>query len=484
MPPSHSHVQEATTVPTGDSATEELLDIKNILSLVRCGLSQTIGLGLLGFVIVSIGYLVARPWQVVATSTRLVFSFPGYEHGEYPDHSKFQPGDVLAPTIILEALKRQNIEAAETLQSKIRGAINIEGIIPPEVIKERDRQRAAGQTPSIYIPDEYVITLTLPRNILPNDRRELLLNDIVNVYRENFQRTYADAPITFGNAFESLKHSDYSEYDLTLNYEALNLIAFLRQQQEQGTNGIKSFRSRTTNLSYSDLEKQAQLFIELQLNETLGLIYANGLTKDRKTALLKMDYYLRTLENQEHHAIEDEKVVRDLLDKGQERSRDYVLGIKSQASQPTSNVPVLDRGLIDSLLANDSYGFLVRRALDAGLEVKRIQSRKEQLLQRRKNMESFAESVSGDQTIFLAKVENSLRQLEDAYNELVDKIRKTHADFTRQQFGNSIRISGAVQTEGIFRRLVVNGVIGVVLGVAAGIGLSLLGFYINPLRSK
>src|SRR5690606_333409 len=114
----------------------------------------------------------------------------------------------------------------------------------------------------------------------------------------------------------------------------------------------KAFRSQSTNLSFSDLLKQTQLFTQLRLNETLGLIRQNGLSKNRATAMVKMDYYLRTLEDQERKAAEEAKVVQDLLTKMQERGQGYVLGVKSQAAQSNPGAPILDQGLIDSLLVN------------------------------------------------------------------------------------------------------------------------------------
>jgi hypothetical protein len=220
-------------------------------------------------------------------------------------------------------------------------------------------------------------------------------------------------------------------------------------------------------------------FAQIQLSETLGLIRQNGLSSNRALAMVKMDYYLRTLGDQEQKAIEEEKVVDELLSKTQERSQNYVLGIKSQATQQRPETPLIDQGLIDSLLANDSYNFLVRRALDAGLEVKRIQAEKVQLLERRKNMEEFLESAGKDQSTILAQVQKSLADLEVSYKDLILSIRKTHADFAKQQFADAIRISMQPVTSSKYRPLAVAGAIGGFIGLAFGIGLSLLGIYVG-----
>ena len=135
--------------------------------------------------------------------------------------------------------------------------------------------------------------------------------------------------------------------------------------------------------------------------------------------------------------------------------------------------------MIDSLLANDASNFLVRQALAAGLEVKRIQSEKAQLLERRKNMESFLKSTGDDQSAIITQVQKSLLDLEVSYKELISNIRKTQTDFAKQQFADAIRISMQPITGSLYRSMVVAAAIGGFIGLALGMGLSLLGIYLG-----
>jgi hypothetical protein len=458
----------------------EGIDLRDVFARLVRGFAQTLGLAALGLAIAAVIYLVASPFTSATTSMRVTFAFSGYGKGEYPDHSKFQPDDIRAPDIIIEALKRHGLDTTGDFQGKLRAALTIEGAIPPNVIKERDRLRAAGQTPAAYLPDEYLVTLTLPRKFpLSGRQRELLLNEIVSVYQEKFQHTYAEMPLAFGNAFETLRNPDYFEYELILNKEIQNITAYLNQQLEQ----TKTYRSPTTNLSFNDLLRQTELFAQIRLNETLGLIYQNGLSRNRASAMVKMDYYLRTLQDQEQKAIEEGKVVDELLAKSQERSQNYVLGIKSQTAQQRPEAPILDQGLIDSLLANDAYNFLVHRALDAGLTVKRIQADMAQLLERRKIMEAFLKNTGEDQSAIIAQVQKSLSDLETSYMELIANIRRTHADFAKQQFADAIRVSMQPITGSKYKPLAVAGAIGGFVGLALGMGLSLLGVYVGAKRA-
>ncbi len=477
--PSRSEAPRRSADPNSDFA--EGIDVREIFVRLGRGLAQILGLAALGLVVAALFYLVRSPSTSTSTSMRVAFAFDGYAKGLYPDQSKFSPEDLRAPDVILEAVKRLGSATSERLLSEIRAAVTVEGIIPSNVTKDRDRLRATGQPVPTYIPDEYLVTLTLPREFpLSVQQRGLLLNDIASAYRHRFQRTYAEVPQAFGNAFETLRNADYFEYELVLNEEIQNITAFLTQQLDQA----KMFRSPTTDLSFSDLLKQTALFSQIRLNETLGLIRENGLSRDRATAMVKMDYYLRTLGDQEQKAIEEQKIIQDLLNKTQERSQNVVLGIKSQVAQQHPETPVLDQGLIDSLLANDAYNFLVHKALDAGLALARIQSEKAQLLERRKSMEAFLKSAGADQSTVLNQMKKSLGELEASYNDLISEIRLTYADFARQQFADAIRVTMAPQATSKYRPRAIAGIIGGFLGLALGIGLSLLGIYIGAGRRR
>jgi len=458
-----AHAHNPSGCPTGQAMVEddEIIDLRDIFIRLGRGLRQILGLALLGLVIAVIGYLVITPRQLVSTSTSIVFSYPGFEKGEYPDHSKFQPDDLRAPEVIAEALRRQRLDTSDEFQSQITGAMGIEGVIPPKSTKD-------------YLPDEYIVTLTLPEKFpLSNEQRALLLNKIVGVYRENFARTYTSTLAAFGHAFEALPSVDFPEYQLIFNREIDNITDYLTQQLEQG----KDFRSPTTNLSFQDLLDQTQLFARNRLSEPLELIYRDGLCRDRTLEMAKMEYSLRILDEQEHHAAEDQKVFTDLLT--QPQARRYVLDTKLQANLPPSEVPVLDQAS-DPLLANDTGSLLILSAIKVGLKVSQLEADKAQLLEQLEALKSATDGA-GD----TAQVQKLLAELEPAYHELIDNIRKTQADFARQQFADAIRISDAVTTtNGIARKLVLVGATGCFLGLAAGAGLSLLGIYIGSCKKN
>ena len=458
--------------PAPSPYEDDTIDFAEFFGRLKRQFRLIVGLAALGLAIGAVGYFASGLFTDQTTSTRVVFSFPGLERSEYPDKSKFQADDLRSPEIIAEALKRKGFAANETVQSKVRAGISVQGIIPDNIVKERDKLRASGQTPRLYVPDEYTLSLALPRSIaIATAQRESLLREIVTLYQEKFVRTYISLPLNFGKAFESLGNSDYLDYEIVFAQENQNIGAFLNQMNEQA----KAYRSPRTNLSFNDLLKQASFFSQIRLNETLGLIRENGLSLDRKLAILKFDYYLKTLSEDADRAAEEEKVVQALLKQSQERMQNYVLGIKSQTGAQRSDGTVIDQGLVDSLLANDANNFLVRESLKASLKTRRIQSDKAILLDRRKNITEFIASGGSQKTEVLEQFQKSLNKLKETYEKLVSDTRLTYQDYQQQYYGNAVQISMQPITASFYRGLAVAGAAGMGTGMALGLGLALLG---------
>ncbi|HYC71323.1 MAG TPA: hypothetical protein VEB66_08965 [Opitutaceae bacterium] len=464
------------------------IDFRELLQRARRGLPRIAGLALVGLAVGLGCGLVISYKRTAVSALRVTFGFPGFELGTYPNGSRFQPDDVRAPDVVNAAIQRLGVQGLGADESsRIRGAIGISGFISPGIIKERDRLRASGQNLPPYFPDEYEISLSLPRDFpLAVRHRELLLAEIVNVYLEKFRRTYVDLPDEFVNPFAALRDADFVEYELILTREMQSVLAYLEEKididsERDGpeakkelarARAAKQFRSPTNNLSFQDLFKQAQLFSQIRLNDVLSQIYVHGLSKDREHALVKMDYHLRTLEDREQRLKEEESVVTELLSKTQERAQSYVVASKVQ--NPSGGQPIMDQAFIDSLLANDAYNFLVRRALEAGLEVKRVQAEKARLQERRQRMRTFTTGQPADQAAAIAAMQKTLTDLEGAYQELLTKIRTTMDDYARQEYAAAVRISMQAKTDSILVGLLLAGALGLGMGSALGLGLSLL----------
>ena len=446
------------------------IDFAEMLWRAKRGATTTLGLTLLCAALGLVTALVILSGQTPVTALRIAFGFPGAERGEYPNGTKFQPDDVRAPDVVNEALKHLGLaDESGELSTRLRGAITVSGLISPTIARERDRLRAAGQPLPPYTPDEYEITLSLPRtHSMDMRQRGLFLTEMVNSYREKFSRTFVKLPPQFASAFEQLKTADFPDYELILNRQMRQLHSFLEQQVTQA----KQFRSMSNNLSFQDLLRQTEVFAQVHMNEVLGLIYLGGLSKDRTRAIANMDYQLRLLEEQDIRLRQEESVITGLLASTQARAQNYVLAAKSEV--PSNPQTIMDQGLIDALLANDAYNFLVRRALDAGLAVKGVEAEKALLQERRKRLEGFLRDSSAEMAGTMQKTQDALSALEVGYRGLLDDIRIVMDDYAKQEYADAIRLTFQATTRSWLKATVLGAILGCAIGFPLGLGLSLL----------
>lgn len=404
-----------------------------------------------------------------STSVNIAFSFPGFERGEYPDGSQFQPTDLYSDAILAEVLRRNKVEPTAERIQKIHSAISVVGTMPLSIVHERDRVRSTGQRPASFIPDEYTLSIYEPRGDagLPNDP-SALLDQIIGVYRETFFRTHTQLPAAFGQVMESLSDADYIEYDLILNTQIQNIATYLREHAAKAG----SFRSPHTGLSFHDLLEQTQLFSQIRLNETLGIIYQFGLSRDRALAMSKMAYQLKLLDLREKGALKEEQLVNELLGLAQSRGENVVLGARSPSAKDVPGEAV-DQGLINSIMANDSYSFLVRAALEAGLRTKQIQSERGRWLALRDNIQSFNQSTTRDQTAAFAQAQQSLGELRSSFERLISAVKQTYADYAAITLGESVRVSRSPWTTRSMKKILLASVAGAIMGMALAVGIPL-----------
>jgi hypothetical protein len=457
-------------VPETNPLPDDSIDIADLFRRLKRGLPRTLALSLIGVSLGIAGALVLLSLQTPVTTLRVAFGFPGAERGLYPNGTKFQPDDVRSPDVINKALEQLGIaDASGELASKLRGSITVSGLVSPTIVKERDRLRAAGQTLPPYVPDEYEIALSLPRShALDMRQRGLLLTEIVNSYKEKFRRTYVALPTQFENVFDQLKTADYVDYQPVLVRQMDLLSGFLGQQVASA----KQFRSPTNGLSFQDLQRQAELFAQIRLNEVLGILYRGGLSRDRQVALANMEFQIRKLQETEQQLIAEQAVVDEMLERTKGRAQNYVLATKTELAQGTQ--PILDKGLVDALVANDSYNFLVRRALDAGLAVKRVQTEKALLTERMKRIESFSKQPPADDAKILEQANTALVSLEKNYQSLLENIRICMEDYAKQEFADSVRVTLQAMTKSWKMSIILGAIIGCGIGMPLGLGISLL----------
>lgn len=470
LPPAPSH---------GESTNDKILDFREIFGRLRRGRVQILALVLIGAAIAPVVYLSTSPFSTETSSIRIVFSFPGFEAGEYPDHSKFQMDDLRSGRYLAGALARQHLNLSAKDTDDISNGLLVAPVIPPEISAEHERLRNSNVGIMPYSPNEFIVSINLPRSFpLSAKQREQLLLDIVDSYKTNFQQTYADAPPTFGDAFKVLAGQDIFNYEYLLNKEFQTMIDFL----DTRTKDAPIFRSRTTGLTFGDLARRTHELVESKVYFIFAQIRKLGYTDNPDGSLRQLQYHISIYKQLALEASDEETFVNGLLAKDQEREQSYVLGIKSQAVQQKQEAPIVDKNLVDSLLANDSFNFLVRTDLDIGIRQRQLQRQVDILDQRYEWVAEAAKEPTSDHEREVNAVKDELRSLEPFYLKFVSDIRNEAMDYAQQRFADAIKITDYPRSESLARRIILICAIGAALGCLLGTGLSLLDLCIGKDR--
>jgi len=453
-----------------EPSLSDLLDLSGLVRRLASGARLTLALALLGLVIGAALHLATTGRRDASTAARVVFSFPGIERGEYPDKSKFHADDLRSPEIIVEALQRQQLDP-QKWQSQIRASISIEGLIPATVVRERDQLRSGGLRLRPFVPDEYHITLNLPRRSpLTARQRELLLNEIFSVYREQFIRTYVTPPLDFGQAFAVLGDFDYPDYEALLRQENDRLAHHLEGLSRQ----TRNFRSPRTHLSFSELQAQNGLFRRLKLHETLGLLRHLGVSRNPDAALAKLAYRLDI-------AQQEERIAQDKL---------RLLGSLLERITPAPTAHHRGPGMDDKDFAprhgpshrdDDDTSSIARQATTTISTIGQLQTEIAGIEEWRKRITDFAKLPAEERNRAITRANESIAVLKAGYDEFMARVIATCEDFQRQSHADAIRVSMHPVTDGFYRGLTSAMSVGAALGLALGLAWALLR---NPPRAR
>ena len=108
----------------------------------------------------------------VAEAT-LSLGFKGIEKGEYPNRQKFAVADVRGPKILQKAVKEIGMEKSFPAVDMVARGIQVQPLIPPEVLARWKKQDRDGTKREEYFPSNFLITAR-PIGMTPDESVQLL----------------------------------------------------------------------------------------------------------------------------------------------------------------------------------------------------------------------------------------------------------------------------------------------------------------------
>jgi hypothetical protein len=228
--------------------------------------------------------------QTVKVSSIVEYQWDGINKGEYPNGSRFDVINAFSPNVYNTSLELLDLDLTV---NETRNELTVTPVVPQSVLDSIQAAVEKGDTYS-YFPTVYRYTLNISNLSLSDEQGKLLLDDLINEFTSEFQRTYVTQSVV-----KSLSFDNFDTFDL------LDQVLVIKNQIDSMTVLIEDliafkpsaaiFRSSTLNLSLNDILSQLALTRSLQLNSAEALIVANQLSTDSGLTVDRLTYNNRLM---------------------------------------------------------------------------------------------------------------------------------------------------------------------------------------------
>jgi len=392
---------------------------------------------------VSVGVTMVKYPAKHITECIISLSFPGIEKHKNPDGTLFDKTEIIAPAILSRATAFLR-EANEDLPiESIRGMVGVKGIIPPE-IQEEMKKAEERQESYTFFPNQFSLALTREaKGLFSTEQTHQILLLIIDEYRKEFERKYAEEPLVVLNFPDDfLLDHDYCEIIDIFQIRIDNFIKFLDSKIKKA--GF--FRSRETGLSFIDIKNDVELVRDIKLYGVKAVIKTSRPTKNRENLISKYRDKIRNIDMQKRKKEEEALVTNKLLKEMREMLRyEPSRAIDSGREEATL---VLDSSFIENLIKEDSQSMLLRRALESGIDAKRLEVDKEFLEQEiailKEKEKEGGERERERQKI--AYVQETLKIIKDRIKILAKEANALNVEYLKGLVGGAVQIVKAPET--------------------------------------
>ena len=376
------------------------------------------------------------------TECIISLSFPGIEKHKNPDGTLFEKTEIIAPAILYRATAFLR-EANEDLPlESIRGMVGVKGIIPPEIQEEMKKAEKREESYTFF-PNQFSLALTTEaKGLFSTEQTHQILLLIIDEYRKEFERKYAEEPLVVVNFPDDfLLDHDYCEIIDIFQIRIDNFIKFLDSKIKKA--GF--FRSRETGLSFIDIKNDVELVRDIRLYGVKAVIKTSRPTKNRENLISKYRDKIRNIDMQKRKKEEEALVTNKLLKEMREVLRyEPSRAIDSGREEATL---VLDSSFIENLIKEDSQSMLLRRALESGIDAKRLEVDKEFLEQEIAILKEKEKEGEGErEREEIAYVEGTLKIIKDRIKILAKEANALNVEYLKGLVGGAVQIVKAPET--------------------------------------
>jgi hypothetical protein len=229
--------------------------------------------------------------QTVKVSSIVEYQWDGINKGEYPNGSRFDVINAFSPSVYNTSLELLDLDLTV---NETRNELTVTPVVPRSVLDSIQAAVERGETFS-YFPTVYRYTLNISNLSLSDEQGKLLLDDLINEFTSEFQRTYVTQTVVKSLSFDNFDSFDLLDQVLVIKNQIDSMTVLIEDLIEFKPNAA-IFRSSTlNNLSLNDILSQLALTRSLQLNSVEALIVANQLSTDSGLTVDRLTYNNRLM---------------------------------------------------------------------------------------------------------------------------------------------------------------------------------------------
>jgi len=294
--------------------------------------------------------------------------------------------------------------------------------------------KSKGLEPQADPLNEYFkLTLTQEKDgIFSNKERGEILLSIVDQYRKDFERKYGQEPlvaIEFPANF--LANADYIDVIKTFKAKTNDFIKFLDSKIKKA--GF--FRSQKTGESFIELKSNLELLNNIKISQIEATVKTLKLTKNKDNLINLYRHQIRTIEVERKKREKEALVAKKLL-KDMKQSEGYGPP-KSAGSNKGETSLVLDTSFIKSLVKEDSSSFLLKTALEAEVDAKKMEVDKEYLQEEIVRLKEKKKEKEKENIIY---IQENLKNIKDRIIVLSKKANDLNMEYLSALVSNAVKI--------------------------------------------
>lgn len=228
--------------------------------------------GLAFFLICFAGRLLTELWS---PSMLMAFNYEEAAKGQNPNGTRFNESDILSDEILEKVIEKGDLKISVGKLSELLTLSTPLDSQKLDVSKESNMK----------ISTEYWIHCS-PRVSLHHTDPKTVLNVLVDVYRDNFTRNYAENDSVLDLSFDGLEGMEYLDVKNYLKMQATKLKDYL----PGNSNESNSYRAEESEETFASLYEKIQNFIDVELERYGAFVLENGLSSNKDTYQSRMQY--------------------------------------------------------------------------------------------------------------------------------------------------------------------------------------------------